>query len=97
MLPKSWIEASRFTITSLWDMFTAPFERFTVRIIGRSSGVSPTAKATANRRDSRTSFRRRARMKKTKSTRAIVTSMIRMPNCRRPRADSASRSRGTSF
>ena len=40
------------TITPFLDMFTAPLERFIVMIIGKSSGVNPTARAAANSSDS---------------------------------------------
>ena len=49
MAPRSWIEASRLTMTLRPAMRRAPRESVTVVIIGSSSGVRPTASATANR------------------------------------------------
>ena len=46
--PRSWMAASRLTITFLRDIRTAPRDSVTVVIIGSSSGVSPTASATEN-------------------------------------------------
>src|SRR6476661_1755091 len=52
MPPRSWIAERRFTITSSRDMRTAPRASVTETTIGRSSGVSPTASASAKRKDS---------------------------------------------
>ena len=46
--------ASRFTTTFFLAMRSAPRDSVTVMIIGSSSGVRPTASATANRKDSST-------------------------------------------
>ena len=54
MAPRSWMAASRFTTTLRAAMRTAPRDSVTVMIIGSSSGVMPTASATANRKDSST-------------------------------------------
>ena len=53
MLPKFWIAARCLTITFWRAMRTAPRERVTALIMGRNSGVRPTARATAKRSDSR--------------------------------------------
>ena len=50
--PRLWMAASRLTITRRRAMRTAPRPSVTVTIIGNSSGVSPTASAKANIRDS---------------------------------------------
>jgi len=47
-LPQLAVGARRLTITFLRDIRTAPRDRVTVVIIGSSSGVSPTARATEN-------------------------------------------------
>ncbi len=47
MLPKVSIAESRFTMTPFLDIAMAPLERLMVMIMGRSSGVNPTANATA--------------------------------------------------
>ena len=52
MLPRFWIAASRLTITLWAAMRSAPRDRVTETTMGRSSGVRPTAKATAKRNDS---------------------------------------------
>ncbi len=52
MLPKFWIAARCLTITFCRAMRTAPCASVTVVIIGRNSGVSPTASATAKSSDS---------------------------------------------
>src|SRR5690606_16657336 len=53
LAPRSCTAESRFTITCLCAMRTAPRASVTVTIIGRNSGVSPNASASANRNDSR--------------------------------------------
>src|SRR6516164_949899 len=50
MLPRSWIAPSRLTMTCARAMRRAPRASVTETIIGSSSGVSPTARATANRK-----------------------------------------------
>ena len=77
MLPKFCIDASRFTMTPFLDIAIAPFERFTETMRGSSSGVIPTANATAKSSDCKTSLLRRAFTKKTKITRRKVTWVIR--------------------
>ena len=49
--PRSWMEASRLTMTLRRDIRNAPRDSVTVVIIGSSSGVGPTASATANKSD----------------------------------------------
>ncbi len=90
MLPKFSMAASRLTMTFLRAMRTAPLARVTETIMGSNSGVSPTASATENRKDSRGSRRRRALTRNTKSTRKITTWRMRKPNPRVPRSNSVS-------
>ena len=71
-------------------MRTAPCASVTVVIIGRNSGVRPTASATANRSDSSGSRCSAALTRKTKSTRKMTVRMMRKPNCRVPRSNSVS-------
>ena len=52
MAPRSWIAASRFTITRRAASRLAPLASVTVTTIGSSSGVRPTARASANSSDS---------------------------------------------
>ena len=54
MLPKFSMAVSRFTITLRAAMSLAPLARFTLMIAGSSCGVSPTARASANRNESST-------------------------------------------
>src|SRR5262249_9764582 len=68
MLPRSWIEARRLTITFFAAMRSAPRARQTETIIGSSSGVRPTASARANRNDSRRGRCRLVLMSTTVST-----------------------------
>ena len=51
MLPKFWIAERCLTITFFRAMARAPLERVTETIMGRNSGVRPTANATANKSD----------------------------------------------
>src|SRR4051794_14891284 len=60
MFPRCSIAASRFTITLPWAIRCAPRLSVTVMIIGRNSGVSPTASARAKSSDSSGSRRSRA-------------------------------------
>ena len=90
ILPKFWMETSRFTMTPFLDMEAAPRARLIDRIIGNNSGVSPTARATANRRDSRIPRLKLALMKNTRITRTKVTCIIRMPNLLSPPSNSVS-------
>ena len=50
-LPRFSIEARCFTITFFFDIATAPRDSVTAVIIGKNSGVSPTASATAKSKD----------------------------------------------
>ena len=54
MAPRSWIAVRRFTITFRFDISNADRASVTVTIIGNSSGVNPTASASANISDSST-------------------------------------------
>ena len=87
MAPRSWIEASRLTITLRPAMRIAPRESVTVVIIGSSSGVRPTASATANSSESSTGRPNTTRMASTTTTRARVSRAITRPNSRRSRSN----------
>ena len=52
MLPRFWMDGRCLTITFERAIRTAPAARVTVLIIGRNSGVRPTASATAKSSDS---------------------------------------------
>ena len=80
MLPKFWIAARCLTMTFLRAMRTAPVERVTVVIIGRNSGVSPTARATAKSRDSSAFLCIAIFTTRMNRTRNITVSIMRIPN-----------------
>jgi hypothetical protein len=80
MLPRSWIAPSRFTITCAFAMRMAPRASVTDMIIGSSSGVSPTASATANRKLSSQGRLNSKLISKTKRTSTSVKRTISMPN-----------------
>ena len=80
MLPRSWIAPSRFTITCAFAMRMAPRASVTEMIIGSSSGVSPTARATANRKLSSQGRWNSKLISRTKRTRTSVKRTINMPN-----------------
>ena len=90
--------ASRFTTTRLAAMRSAPRDRLTVMIIGSSSGVSPTASATANRNASMTDRPDANCTRRTNRTRKTVSRMIKRPSRWMPRSNalggSAARKRG---
>ncbi len=90
MLPKSSMAARCLTITFCRAMRTAPCARVTVVIIGRNSGVSPTASATANRNDSSGGRCRAKLASSTKSTRNSTVRMISTANRASPRWNSVS-------
>ena len=71
----------------------APWARVTVVIMGRNSGVSPTASATAKSRDSKAGrcIARLAASSTSTSTRTVR--VMRSPKCRRPRSNSVSGAR----
>ena len=83
--PRSWIAASRLTITFLRDIRTAPRERVTVMIIGSNSGVSPTASATENISDWIRGRPNATLAASTPTTRTPVARATRNPSCRRSR------------
>ena len=90
MLPKFSMAASCLTMTFFRAIRTAPLASVTETIMGSSSGVSPTASATAKRKDSSRSRRSSALTRKTKSTRKITTWRMRKPKRRVPRSNSVS-------
>ena len=90
VLPKFCIVARFLTMTFLRAICTAPCARVTEVIIGRNSGVNPTASAIANRRDSNGSLFSAALMRKTNSTRNNTVFMMKKPNWRVPRSNSVS-------
>ena len=59
MLPKFWIAGRCLTMTLSRAIRTAPCASVTDVIIGRNSGVRPTARATANSSDSNASRMKR--------------------------------------
>ncbi len=77
-------------MTPLRDIARAPLERVMETIIGKSSGVSPTARATEKRSDSSTPRLKSAFIKKTNITRSNVTSIIKKPNLLIPLSNSVS-------
>ena len=83
--PRSWIAARRLTITFLRDIRTAPRERVTVVIIGSSSGVRPTARATENISDWISGRPNATLAASTPTTSTPVARATRNPNCRRSR------------
>ncbi|MGY4434144.1 hypothetical protein ACVWWO_006621 [Bradyrhizobium sp. F1.13.1] len=87
MAPRSWIAARRLTITLRPAMRSAPRDSVTVVIIGSSSGVSPTASATANSNESITGRPNTTRTLSTTSTNASVARAITRPNSRKSRSN----------
>ena len=90
MLPKSSMAARCLTMTLRRAMRTAPWARVTVVIMGRNSGVSPTASATANRTDSSVGRWRATLTTTTNSTRKATVRMMSSAKCRMPRWNSVS-------
>ena len=86
MAPRSWIAKRRFTITFRLDSSIADRASVTVTIIGSSSGVSPTASASANISDSSTGRWNEMFTTRTNSTINTVSRMISMPKRRMPTA-----------
>ena len=76
--------ARRLTITFLSAMRRAPRERVTEITIGSSSGVSPTASATANRNDSRSGRCLKVLTRMTNSTISTAMRRMRKPKLRVP-------------
>ena len=79
MAPRSWMAASRFTITRFSAMRMAPRDKVTVMTIGNSSGVRPTASARANRNDSSAGRPKPKCTSRTKSTKKLVRRRINRP------------------
>ena len=79
MLPRSWIAPRRLTITALFAIRSAPRASVTETIIGSSSGVSPTASATANRKHSSSGRWNSTLTSSTNSTRSTVSRTISSP------------------
>ena len=84
MAPRSWIADRRFTTTLRFDRRIADRASVTVTIMGSSSGVSPTASASANISDSSTGRCSETFTTTTNSTISTVRRMIRMPKRRMP-------------
>ena len=80
MAPRLWIAASCFTTTLRSARRLAPRASVTVMIAGRSSGVSPTASASANISDWRSGRSKRTFVMRTKSTMKTVSRSMSMPN-----------------
>ena len=92
MLPKLCIAESFFTMTPRLDITSEPRERLSAIIIGKSSGVSPTARAIAKRNDSRSWCWEvdvlNALTKNTKMTRMRITFIMRTLKSFIPRSKS---------
>ncbi len=84
MAPRSSMAERRLTTTCRLAMRTAPRDSVTVITIGSSSGVRPTAKATANRKLSSDSPCRINWVSSTKRTRKPVSLRIKMPRAWTP-------------
>ena len=78
--PKSWIADKRLTITFLRAIRTAPRDSVTVVIIGSSSGVSPTARATENISDWIRGLPKATLAARTPTTRTAVARATRNPS-----------------
>ena len=89
MAPRSWMAARRFTITRRAASLLAPLAKVTVTTIGKSSGVRPTARASANSSDSRKGRWNTTLVATTNSTRKTVSRSIRNPNWRIPRSNAS--------
>ena len=76
--------ARRLTITFFAAMRRAPRDRVTETTIGSSSGVSPTASATAKRNDSRSGRCFKVLTRMTKSTISMARRRISSPKLRVP-------------
>ncbi|MNX81252.1 hypothetical protein D3C86_1129350 [compost metagenome] len=88
MLPKFSMAWSCLTITCFWAIRMAPRASVTVMIMGRNSGVRPTASARENMKASAGSRLSRASTKKTNSTRAMTTRRIIAEKPASPRSNS---------
>jgi hypothetical protein len=85
MAPRSWIEARRLTITLRAAMRSAPRVKVTVVIMGSSSGVRPTARATENISDSSTGRPNRTCVASTTTIRAMDRRATSSPKACRSR------------
>jgi hypothetical protein len=88
--------ASFLTTTRFCAIRIAPCARVTVMIIGNSSGVSPTASATANRKDSSTGLANARFISSTNSVRKMVSRRIMRPRRWMPRSNAVGGSRAAS-
>ncbi len=88
MAPTSWIADKRFTITFRLAICMAERASATVTTMGSSSGVRPTARATANRIDSRIGRANQMFTTSTKTISATAKRMISMLKLRIPSAKS---------
>ena len=84
MAPTLCMAASRLTMTRRCASRIAPPARVTVTIMGSSSGVSPTASASANISDSSQGRWNSTFTASTNNTRKIVRRRMRKPNWRIP-------------
>ena len=93
MLPRFWIAERCFTITFSRAIWIAPCASVTVVIIGRNSGVRPTASATEKSSDS-SGLRPKPRFTtRMNSTRKTTVCRISIPKRRVPRSNSVSSGR----
>ena len=90
MLPKLGIAARLFTITFFFAIRIAPRARVIVVIIGRNSGVRPTARATANMSDWSGGRWKPSIATSVKPMRSRTIRVMRPPKVRRPRSNSVS-------
>ena len=93
MLPRFWIAARCLTMTCCWAIREAPCASVTVVIIGKNSGVSPTARATANRSDSKAGRCMARLAARSTRTRTRTVRVMSRPKWRRPRSNSVSGAR----
>ena len=91
--PKFWMLDKFLTITCCFAMRVAPLESVIVVIIGRNSGVKPTASATANSSDSSGSRRLKTLTASTNSVRNSTICTMNRLNDFMPRSNSVSGAR----
>ena len=82
--PRSWIAVWRLTMICCAAMRMAPRDKVTDTTMGSSSGVRPTASATANKKDSSKGRCSRPLTSTTNMTSSTVSRMMSMPKRRMP-------------
>ena len=96
MLPRFWIADRCLTMTFCSAIRRAPSASVTVVMMGRNSGVRPTASATEKSNDSSALRPRLTLIKRIKSTRKKTVLKIRKPKRFMPRSNSVSSGRAAS-